>query len=223
MDELHRRTGTPKSSLRRILDTLSDLGCVERGAEMKYRGRVRLLPAEASAEGPEARIGRMLDELVERTGVTAEWFVPTEAGMILARRAAPPEGELHVRARIGFVRHWRGEMDAVAAVGHACFGTDLAVASDAEPFWCYDAAGQRRPVAPEEVARRVQAARAEGSSADEHFNPNGVRRMAALVRMDGRPLGIAALAEHLRPGGDRRAGHMVALKACSGDPDAGAN
>jgi len=236
VEEIFERTGFPRSSLRRLLDGLEFLGCVERDAgSRKYAARVRLLPIERGRADLGRRIAAALAALVERTGLTAEWYVPTERGMVLADRRAPESGELRVQARLGFMRAWGGgedggEIEAVCVVGRAFFARP----TPADGMWQYDERGGRKIVSARSVSRRVAEARSTGVSADARFNGNGVRRCAAVV-LDGRPprpprpqlgralraVGILALAEPLRPGADGEEGeriqkeHLAALSAAA--------
>jgi len=216
VEAIFERTGFPRSSLRRILEGLEALGCVRRDqGSMEYRPLVKLLSVEHGGRELEVRVAAGLAEITRSTGLTAEWYVPTERGMVLAGRRAPESGEVRVQARMGFLRAWNVELEAVCAVGRAFF----AEGSGAEGMWQYDAKGEREPVSPEEVARRVAEAARTGASADAVFNANGVRRSAAVVRHGGRPVGVIALAEPLTPGPGRQEEHLAALLAAADQID----
>ncbi len=212
VDEIHRVTGTPKSSLRRILEVLEQLGCAGRDGSSAFHASVRLLPMEATSPGLDIRVAKMLEELAARTGLAAEWYVPAETGMVLARRRVPMDGEVRVQAKIGFIRAWGFELEAVCAVGRAFFGDRFASAGGRGPGWQYCDGGERTRVTRAEVARRVKQAAREGISADGYFNSNGVRRMAAVVMDGDSPAGVIALAEVLTPGADRQAEYMEELR-----------
>jgi len=197
LDAIARHTAFPKSSLLRILETLADLQLVLREADQRlYRATARLVPLPAGNRVFEEAIARMLDTLAASTAQTAEWYVPGPDGMVMVRRAEPPRSEVRVIARIGFLRPWRGELDAIARLGLAFFHPPPRGGA----WWTYDANRNRTTVARREVHARVAQARQDAYALDELCNPNGVRRIAALVAPGGKPRGVLALAESLRPG-----------------------
>ena len=111
LETLARELGAPKSSVLRLLETLADLNLARR-AEAGWQALAVLAPL-AEDDFP-ARLDRALAQLAARAGRSAEWWEADDAGMVLRRRCEPPAGEVAVRAQPGFVRPWRGELDAVA-------------------------------------------------------------------------------------------------------------
>jgi len=196
LEALNRATGIPKSSLLRLLETLESLALVRRGEDRLYRAAARIVPVRG-AEDFSRRVDGALRRLAEDTGYTAEWYVPGEAGLVLIRRAAPADGEVGVLARIGFLREWRGELEAVSALGRAHFRPGGSNAG----YWRYERDGIPGKLSAEGAAEVVAAAAESGCAEDEHWNPHGVRRMAAVVTQDGRPVGVLALARHFTPAG----------------------
>ncbi len=193
LDDLARHTGHPKSSLLRLLDALAQAGAVARDPARKlYRALLALLPLGAAGPAFDARIDEALRRLAEQTGATAEWYVPGEDGMVLIRQAEPPDGTVRIRARVGFLRPWVGELDAVAALGQAWFAPDAACAG----FSGFKRDGVPSKLSPATVKIRIWAAKEDGMAADPHLNHNGVRRQAAVVRRARRPAGVLALAEY---------------------------
>lgn len=191
------RTGIPKASAMRLLHTLRELGLAERDPVSKsYTPRARLVPITGTA-ARRRHVQDALRRLAEQSGHTAEWYVPAEQGVILVQRREPEAQQVHVVARIGFVRPWYGELDAVAceAWAHAERRPEAA-----EAFWVYDGSGEHRSLTPGQLARRLTHAREAGYSGDEHYNTNGVRRVAAAVLRDGALSGVLALAGSYRPG-----------------------
>ncbi len=197
LEEIARETGFPKSSLLRILRALVDLDLVARPASTKqYRATAQLVPLRVSGRAFAEALGRTLETLAADTGQTAEWYVPGPDGMVMVRRAEPSRGEIWVMARIGFLRPWRGELDAPAALGLAFFRE----MPSGGGWWTYDAKRARMRLKRTDVARRIARARADESMADPHCNPNGVRRTSALVRHRDEPAGVLALAESVPTG-----------------------
>jgi DNA-binding IclR family transcriptional regulator len=208
LDAIAREVKMPKSSILRMLDTLIGLGLVARDERTgSYAPLTMLVPVAAGAEKAwQQRLENTLTMLAESTGATAEWYVPGPQGMVLLQQAEPPQGEVRVRARAGFIRTFDGELDAVACLGHAWFTVKEASSGS---FWTYDRQGRHRNLGQADVARRIALARECGSALDEHFNTNGVRRLACLIRRGNRPLGVLALAESLRPNSTPRPDQLL--------------
>ncbi len=197
LDRIAGQTGIPKASVLRLLQTLSGIGLVERrDRDKSYRARVRIVPL-AESDSVQRRIHSSLMHLSATVGHTAEWYVPAEQGLVLVQRCEPEAEQVKVHARIGFVRAWHGELDAVACIGNALCPSHPRTHSG---YWTYDAEGRKRSFASSEVRDRLQRARQTGTAADDHYNPNGVRRMAAAVSRGGALSGILALAASYRPG-----------------------
>lgn len=211
LEALARDTGYPKASLLRLLDALAAEGMVCRDAARRFRATVALVPLAGGA-GLDEQLTALLPRLAAQTGMTAEWYVRGTDGMVLVRRATVPGSEVQIRAQIGFVRVWHGELDAVAALGLACFSPPPAPAGARYNFFTRD--GQRAWLTKAAAAAKVAAARTGGACVDTVLNDNGVRRLAAVVRRDGTPAGILALAEYARP--DRRHDNPGALAALTG-------
>jgi len=198
LEEASRLTGFPKASVMRILDTLSDLGLVGRDEiTRRFSATVRLAPLGDQDKSFERRLSQTLDLMAQKTGQTSEWYVPEKAGLVLARRATPPTGELHVRARLGFVREWNGEIEAVVCIGRAWYGMAPSMRSKQ---WTYGPSGKKIILTPSEAAEKVNTARKKGYSADSYYNGFGVRRTASPVLKDGVLIGILAVAQCYLPG-----------------------
>jgi len=198
LESIAERLEAPKSSAGRLLETLESLGVVTRDPETRrfvshYRLAPRLAPKEALRE---RAIARELESLAHATARTAEWYAPGEAGLVLVQRREPPGLEVAPNAKVGFLRSWEGELEAVCALGNAFFRPEEPPRRGA--FWCYRKHGVRGELSVREARERIRRA-AEGEAvADAAFNTNGARRCAALVRFDERPAGVLALAETFR-------------------------
>ena len=199
LEAVASETGYPKSSILRVLDTLSALDLVVRDpGTRRYSATALLIRRTAPDASFDQRIARSLADLAESTGNTAEWYVSVESGMALVQRAQPAEGIVHVRAKIGFIRTWTGELEAVNALGRAFFNPS----ADCRGNSGYTSDGLFVKLSAKHVADRVRSASNERAIMDDAFNTNGVRRMAAVVFRSGQPTGIVSLAEHSRPGTD---------------------
>ncbi|MFW5858176.1 MAG: helix-turn-helix domain-containing protein [Planctomycetota bacterium] len=196
LDAATQASGYPKSSVRRILATLVTEGLMERvDGGQAFRAVARIVPA-GGRPGFEERIQAVLERLAAETGQTAEWYTVAEKGLIITRRAAPPEAVVQLQAQIGFVRHWDDELDAVATIG-------LAFAADAPPvgegLWCYDTRGERASVPVTDAREAVATARQARFAIETNYNNNGVKRMAAPVLDGAVLLGVLAVAMCFTP------------------------
>jgi DNA-binding IclR family transcriptional regulator len=187
----------PRTSLHRIMQVLVDKGIVVRDVEHKFRGRMRLVPRTDTGDF-DLRLQAEMAALAEGTGQTAEWFRPSADGMVLVARVLPGESEIGVRAQVGFLRPWRGELDAVLALGTQWLQTREQRPS-LEAYTGYQEPFELSPL-PSAVAReRLALARRHEWLIDEVPNTNNVRRAAALVRHNGQPLGVLCVAEVVHP------------------------
>jgi DNA-binding IclR family transcriptional regulator len=198
LDQAARHTRIPKASLLRLLKTLEAEGLARRrGSE--YAAAAHIVNVPGSEPTFEARVEEALGRIATSTGLTSEWYVPSPAGMLLLKRAEPPSAEVEVKARVGFLRPWRGELDAVAAVGIASFGEE---STSRAGHWTYVRDGVSGKLSAKAAELRIARARRDGYVVDEILNPNGVRRTACGLAGSG----VIAVAGHFAPGnaGERR-------------------
>ncbi len=194
LDEIAREVPAPKSSLLRILQTLCDRGVACR-ADKRYALRMRL-EAYEPLDWSE-RIRRQLERLAGTLNVTVEWYEIHEGVARIAQRCEPSACPVKVRARVGFCRDTAHEVEAVSTL--------LLIYTDApagKAMWWYrrgDAVGLRA----NESKRHLNKHRNAEVVADEEYNTNGIRRMAAPILAPDRSLaGILALAECYTPKAD---------------------
>ena len=192
------RCAIPKPSAMRLLRTLTALGIARYDAGARtYRLSMRFVPAAEPGSDLSARVAQALERLAHASGDTAEWYVPSDTGMVLTQRHEPPGDMVRVVARAGFVRAWKGEMDAVACVALA-FSTNRP--GPMAGCWTYDRNGHRVRLTATEASHRIGSARKAGVATDANFNPHGVRRIAAPVAVSGALAGVLAIAGGYRPG-----------------------
>jgi DNA-binding IclR family transcriptional regulator len=117
LEQLAKTTGYPKTSLFRIMRTLVEFSLVRRDADGRYQPLARIQPLTGTSF--EDRLLQTMKRLTEETGQTVEWYEPGPAGMVITQRVLPKNTEIGVRARVGFIRDWNGELDAVLALGIA--------------------------------------------------------------------------------------------------------
>lgn len=218
LEAVAARTAIPKASALRLLQTLQEMRLVDRRPDKSFVSRARLVPVRDGQTQMTSRIAESLRRLCAATGHTAEWYVPSEQGMILVQRQEPDSQQVHVVARIGFVRAWHDELDAVACVGIAFGGHGDRGLSG---FWVYDANGNRSSLTARQAQDMLSAARRDRMAMDRTYNTNGVRRTAVAVACGDELLGVLAVAGSYRPGGTdihetskaALAGEMAALSS----------
>lgn len=191
LDQVAKLTGYPKASVLRMLKTLCDLQMAERCSGGLYRAASRLVYSAGATPDFEKRIQEVLEESSRELQGTAEWFEPGEEGLLLTRRASPPDAEVRVKARAGFMRGWNGEADAVAVLGYAFY---VAAPVRCRLSWVYGPQGSPVELSATDVKARIKVAAETGLSADSCFNVNGVKRVAAAVMRNGNLAGVLSLA-----------------------------
>jgi DNA-binding IclR family transcriptional regulator len=196
LEKLVKLTGFPKSSLFRMMQELVDLGVVERLDNRKYVLKEIMLPVQEQAF--EERLHVIMERLSSACAQTVEWYLPGQAGMVLTRRQLSIEAETGVRARIGFVREWVGELDAVLAVATA-WELFEGEAPSLDSYMAYLAPFELDRLSAEAACERIRQARRERVLVDRIPNPNNVRRTAGILEHENRAVGVLAIAEVVHP------------------------
>ena len=197
LESLAAKTGIPKASAVRLLRTLMGLDLVVRAENKTYSAAARLVPLAHGPADLTARVRATLRRLCSESEQTAEWYVPAEQGMVLVLRHEPESQHVRVSARIGFLRSWHDELDAVACIAIALRGE---LPDTLTGYWTYGADGKRTRLRAGEVRERILQARVDRCACDRYYNTNGVRRIACGVEDEGRLVGVLALAGSYRPG-----------------------
>jgi len=118
LEALAARSTWPKTSVARLLQSLEQSGLIARdGSTRAYHAQVRLVPT-AVADEVLQHARQALPTLSKQTGQTAELYTPRPDGLVMVDRSEPTDGEVHVRARVGFLRTPE-ELEAVLQVGLA--------------------------------------------------------------------------------------------------------
>ena len=196
LEEIASETKVPKASILRILDTLTELGAVIRLKERKaYRALSLLMPRQQDFK---QYLRFQLQELADKCDACVEWYEADSQGMRIAQRYSAPQNEVQVQARLGFIRQWYEEVEAVSLCALAFSQRMDALPSDAD-LWSYDHDGEHRVVSHAELQQRIHDARQTQIICDTYYNDHGIRRMAAPVFKDDQLYGIIALALSFRP------------------------
>ncbi|MEA2068863.1 MAG: helix-turn-helix domain-containing protein [Verrucomicrobiota bacterium] len=190
LDQLSVQTGYPKASVLRMLKTLCDLQLVERRDDGLYRAIARIAGFDGAEPDFEQAVFQTLEKLSITLNSTAEWYEPDAQGLLLTQRCSPPDVEVRVKARAGFVREWGHEIEAVAALGYAFFS---AAPTSRAKLWTYDTLGVKKFLSANDARERINTARRAGVLTDENYNNNGVKRIAAAVMRGGKLAGVLSL------------------------------
>lgn len=198
LETISRELCEPKASLLRYLDTLLSLGLVGRDPVSKeYVAKAAIISFDSAGRELSGKIQKHLDALAERTGRTAEWYVLSNGGMSIMRRSEPEKAEIHVKAKVGFVRSLEDEFEAVARV--AALNLNLGLAG--KKYWIW-MKGKKKSITETACGNILKNERKNGYALDLDYNGNGVRRYAAPVFHNGGFAGIVALAENFKPDAD---------------------
>ena len=177
LDGVTRALDFPKSSTLRLLEALCSLNLVERSEAKTYRCLKHLVPMQAGDENMDAILMAEMKRLVSTTGQTIEWYLPSQTGMTVIRQLRA-ESEVGVMARVGYIRHWGTELDAVALLGYA-YAAEAPVKRSG--LHAYSSNGHRSRLSAAAVRERIKNLGQSRSAADPFFNENGVRRLAMAV------------------------------------------
>ncbi len=192
LEEIVRQVGWPKASVFRLLEVLVESGVVEKDETRNYRGLQALIPLRQRDETLARR--QVMAELAAATRQTVEWWTPGPAGLVMIEQRHPEGAIVLVRAAVGFVRPWDGEMEAVIRVGRAFASEALPPLQEPNVYSADDVRESLTPAAAEALVGQTRAA---GWAIDPFLNGNGVRRAACPVRSGGRLRAVLALAGHL--------------------------
>jgi len=209
LEELSRITEFPKSTLLRILDTLSCHGWVSRNTENKqFESLVRVKFKENHSVFSEENIKNLLEVLSSESGCTAEWYVPREDGMEILIRSEPLHSQVIVKAKVGFVRKFDSEFDAVNRVA-AKF--QLHSKKESKRSVCFAKSGMVS-VTSEEKVDLLNEMDKDVLTYDLNWNSNGVRRFAIGICNCKKMLqGILSLAECFTPQADAAISDKIAI------------
>ena len=197
LEKLAKALSIPKSSLIRILGVLIDLGLVAREKQNdSYYALQQSIAIVPTADRLRENIRDALRGIAKDMQQTAEWYVVVEGRLILLDRVEPLDKEVKILARIGFIRVWNDEIEAVSSIGYAW---ECAPLSTDEKFWLYHGDGIRKSLSLSQAQSLIEKIRIKGCASDRFFNINGVRRIAVPVVFDGKLEGILAAAEFLTP------------------------
>jgi len=204
LEAIAASTRYPKASLLRLLETMTELGLVTRITENKhYRALFSLTPHQQEFSN---QLSQVLQRLAVKCAACIEWYEIDKKGMRIAQRFTAPENQVQVRARVGFLRQWFDELEAVSAVTLA-FADVIKQKKPGIKMWSYDEQGESRFKSAKKLGVLIKQTCNEGYYCDEYYNDNGVKRMAAPVMKNNKFRGIVAIAMSYRPQLDKHLEH----------------
>ncbi len=204
LEDISKYTNSPKASLLRYLDTLHDLGIVEKNGKT-YRALMKLTKTTISSTDLNDKIHHSLYTLGEEFNVTTEWYncqsfyKSQKLEIVLSQKYEPINQPVTLRAKVGFRRKLNEEFEATTR----CAIKALSLPLDDVTYWQWgfiDDEFTQLPV--KEPSKLIEKT---GVMADKSYNLNGVRRFAAAVKnsVNGELLGVLCIAEHFRPNNDK--------------------
>lgn len=196
LEEITVSTEFPRASVLRMLETLCDIGVISKDkATRRYRA-LRMLVSKGSSF--KERLRAVLDRLAADCDACVEWYQRVDGGMRIVERFSAPQNEVQVLARIGFLREWFVECEAVNAIAlsHTEKAQDIPTGCT---LWQYAEAAERKALTRRALNSILRQAADEHIYCDPLYNENGIRRMAVPVMQDGALAGIIALAMSFRP------------------------
>ena len=199
LEEITKELQHPKSSVIRLLETLTSMMYVEREeTTRKYRTKVALYPLAQRHSRFRKTIQECLEELSEKLNMTIEWFTPHKEHMLLTQRCENSTSSVRIKAQLGHCRVYWGEFDAVARIAQKAL---VLKGNKKEMAKCWEyKGGDKRQVDPKKIVKGVASVKDDLIAFDNEYNANGIRRMAIGIRdTDNSLFGILSIPEHFHP------------------------
>lgn len=204
LEELTTLSGLPKPSVLRMAETMVRMGLIYRDEQNKrFQALVRLTAIGSGDQSFLKQLRHEMSALSHATGQTVEWYVPAREGMALTEQFFPVDSVVVVRARIGFLRSWSGEFEAVGMAARA-FSDEASQIPMPDNMWRYHADGERADLSSSEIDGLIEKTRANQIAIDDEYNSHGVRRLACGVFRDQRIAGVLSVAIVFSPGERKR-------------------
>ncbi|MDF3131161.1 helix-turn-helix domain-containing protein [Kiritimatiellaeota bacterium B1221] len=218
LDDLAAKCPIPKSSLLRLLSTLELRNYVQRReSDKKYFNRVSLIIQAPQNRSREEKIQFALESLSRQLGFTTEWYTPRKDHAHLTQRAESRDGDIKIRATLGFQRSWWEELDAVVRIVHAAL--PLEIEETQIPKFTRYQNGKLISHTSHSYHQAISTIDLDQPVFDAEYNANGIRRMAkGFQDANGKLLGILAVPMHFQPDADARMPeYLKTLQQCSHD------
>ncbi|WP_432798199.1 helix-turn-helix domain-containing protein [Poriferisphaera sp. WC338] len=190
--EVATKTGWPKSSLMRLLQSLTASGVVDRdGLTRRYHAVVRLIPTRSEVEELRRAASGRMTPLSEAIGHTVELHHFDGYQLEMIDRCEPRELEVSARARIGFKRDLR-EVDALTQIVKAYGSPSVEWPTDG--YWAWQD-GDKQQVDTISITNMTQTVHRTQIGIDLGYNYGGVMRIATpVLGANGKLVGVLAVA-----------------------------
>lgn len=200
LEELTKLTGLPKASVNRYLKTLVLTGYIKRDAETKkFHTTCSIERNFGGMDSLKCRLPDIMKQLVDKTGLTAEWYEYKKHHAVITERVEPENVAVKVLASKGFYRLLDHEFEAVSKL----FICNLGVRTPMPPYF-YRKWDEVIKLTESEVIKELEEIKTEHITVDKNFNHNGIRRCAATIfDSHNRFLGVLALAGHYHPSSNK--------------------
>lgn len=140
-----------------------------------------------------------MKEIVDQTGLTAEWYELEGDNAVIRNRVEPTNVSVKVVAQAGFVRVLNYEFDAVAKLFLAYHELPSPLPKFIRRNW-----DEIIPLSAETVRNELEKVKKDFVTDDKYFNHNGVRRCAmAIFDSQENFLGVLALTGHYHPSSNK--------------------
>lgn len=201
LEQLAAESGWPKSSLSRLLTSLTHAGMVARDpATRAFHARVRLVPVDDRADRLIRQWRPGAVAAAEALGQTVELFAFDGTTLTMIDRAEPADAIVSAKARIGFVRHF-AELDALTQAVAAFAGAGAMARLWPDRCWHWDR-GREQVLSVRRRDDVVATVREAGHGVDLGVNENGICRYAAPVLDGDRLVAVVAIAQVCIPGAE---------------------
>lgn len=200
LEEMTAVSGMPKASVNRYLKTLVMAGYAQRDPiTKKFYGLCRIERNSNSSDMLKDQLPKIMSELVDATGFTAEWYEYRNQHAFITFRQEPQNVAVKVLANLGFCRRLDEELDAVAQLFIKNYGLPTTLPNYYIRKW-----DEKITLTPAQVSEKIEAVGNNFLAADKNFNHNGVRRCAIAVFDNHKNmLGVLALAGHYHPSSNK--------------------
>lgn len=197
LEAITQKTGWPKSSVSRIMQSLVYVGVVRRDAStLEYLATYRLIPFASSETDLRQYCSDELLHLARTCEQTAELYVLEDERIVMLDRCEPENQELCVRARIGTTRDLN---DAEALTLTAMAFSIEEGKWPTGPLWYWES-GKKKKITGRKLVGALHQIRDSLEAKDFEFNPNGVRRyVAPIFDAEMKMVAMLAVAQVYRP------------------------
>lgn len=200
LEYLTLKSGLPKASVSRYLETLVMCGYLRRDPKTKqYHSCCQIDRRSKGVELLIEKLSTVIHDLANESTMTVEWYEMKEGLPTITLRAVPTDSAVEVKAKLGFARSLCHEFDAVARLFLADVGVPRPFPNYYKRDW-----DKMTNISQKEVAEELcQVINQSWLTYDREYNHNGVRRCAVGVTdSQSKLIGVLAMVGHYKPNAD---------------------